>query len=141
MAKKRPRNDTHDKIEDLALYRYMVDLTNYMFTVIESFPKKERMGLTEAVKTSTLTMMRDTIIVGVSDEKVGVLERLNYELKYLKVLVRIAFLKKYISEHRLEIWAGKITEADNVVVGWGRRLGMRAGGDAGEKVKEKGAKA
>ena len=77
MAKKRPRNDTHDKIEDLALYRYMVDLTNYMFTVIESFPKKERMGLTEAVKTSTLTMMRDTIIVGVSDEKVGVLERLN----------------------------------------------------------------
>ncbi len=132
-GRKRPRSDTHDRIEDLALYRYAIDLTNYMLTVLEGFPKKERFGLTMEIKASTLRLLRDTIITGVDDDKAPTLMRLNYEMKYLKALVRVAFLKKYINEKRLEVWASKITEADKIVVGWTRRLGASAQRSAEER--------
>lgn len=118
------RRDTHDKIEDLALYKHVMDLANYMYAIIESLPENERSGVIEPITESTLKIMKDTVTVGVCNDKAEVLERLNYEMKYLKALIRVLFLRKYISEHKLEVWVGKITNANNVVVGWSKKYGV-----------------
>jgi hypothetical protein len=112
---------THDKIEDLILYRKTQALLAYTYQRLANFPKRERMGLTMDIKNRTVGIYDLVIRVAMAKDKLPILQKLNLELKLLKGMVRLAYWNRYIKVRNLEAWATKLTEINNIVVGWGSK--------------------
>jgi hypothetical protein len=114
---------TKDLVEDLEIYKQVQWLVSYSTNALVKFPKKEKFrgGVAYVIAEETYGCMRSAIEIGVRKEKFDSLSDLDIRLKYLKAIVRIAFTKRYISEKNLEVWITKLTDINNIVVGWRKK--------------------
>ena len=51
-------------------------------------------------------------------ENMKYLNKLDIELKVLKMLIRISYKRKYINVNNYEAWSRKITNVSNLMGGW-----------------------
>lgn len=108
-------------LEDLKIYKQYVELIYYTFEILEKYPKKERFALSNEIKTATLEGIRKIIQAQKEYQKqkrLETLHQLDLNLKYLKVMIRISYKKKYINNKNYASWSRKLTNISNMMGAW-----------------------
>jgi hypothetical protein len=109
-------------------------LLNYTYTLIEKFPKHEKLGLMQAIRGRTEDVV-ELILEAASfysrdRNREQLLRTADIRIKMIAVLVEYAYNKRYITDKNLTAWASKLSDLDDAVVAW-------AMGSGKEKEKEK----
>ncbi len=108
-------------VEDLIIYKQFLELIYYMENICEKYPKSEKNSLVSTIKNVTYESLKDVIKafkVYEKDNKLKYLNDLDSNLKFLKVLIRISYRKKYINKKNYEAWSRKIANIGNLLGGW-----------------------
>ncbi len=111
----------NDKLEELKLYQFYVDLLFYIYQITEKYPKHEKLGLVSDIKNISFSGL-ECLIDAQKDfnpkNRLIYLNKLDSKLKSLKVLVRISYKFKYINGKNYAAWSRKITNVSNLMNGW-----------------------
>jgi hypothetical protein len=97
-------------------------LLNYTYTLIEKFPKHEKLGLMQAIRGRTENVV-ELILEAASfysrdRNREQLLRTADIRIKMIAVLVEYAYNKRYITDKNLTAWAGKLSDLDDAVVAW-----------------------
>src|SRR5574344_21108 len=106
-------------LEDLKLYQKYLDLIYYSNEILKKYPKYEKDALVSNIKNTLYEGIR--IIMFINREKnkrMCYLNKLDINLKMLKVLVRVSFKSKYINVNNYNAYSKKITEINNLMMGF-----------------------
>ncbi len=107
--------------EDLIIYKQYLMLIFYTEEICLKYPKVEKYSLVLNIKNTTYNGIKE-IIFAYNDyrkeDKIVHLKRLDSELKFLKVLIRISYKRKFISSKNYNAWVKKITNISNLLGGW-----------------------
>lgn len=104
-------------------------LLNYTYTLIEKFPKHEKLGLMQAIRSRTEDVV-ELVLEAASfysreRNREQLLRQADIRIKMIAVLVEYAYNKRYITDKNLTAWAGKLSDLDDAVVGWAMSLGRK----------------
>lgn len=106
------------EVENLIIYKAVLDMIYYSETLLTNFSKIERNLLVKDIRTINFDIMR--LILRVHKEKNmskknHYLNEIDINLKMLKVYVKLSFKKKYINSKNYVTWDRKITNISNLV--------------------------
>jgi len=118
----KPKNMT--AADDLLMYTKMVDFLSWLFPVLNTFPKSQRMVLSQAISKSALTCLR--LIVSarsarVPRRKASILFELNVELECLRKLLTVAHNIGFLNAKRTENGIKQLIELGKMCGGWLKR--------------------
>ena len=108
-------------VEDLIIYKQYLELIYYMEKILMKYPKCERFALVTNIKNNTYAGMKYIILAYKAfkrDEKFNYLNKLDVNLKMLKVFIRISYKQKYINVKNYAAWSRKIANIGNLLGGW-----------------------
>ncbi len=97
------------------------DLIEYIYVLINKFPKGETFNLTSDIKKNLFECLEALVFAkNVIDKKLKVKYIMVAEAKLniLNVLVRIARKNSYIKPKNYSVWSYKITEISDMLVKW-----------------------
>jgi hypothetical protein len=128
------------------MYYEMGMLMDYMYVILEKFPKKqkERFGLGNDIKALTNGCMLQVIrIINYNpfSNREEMLRELSANLKMMCVFAKIAYKQRLVSDRQLQAWVRNVTKVDNLAVGiamWMEAEGRKAEREErkkGEKIK------
>lgn len=105
-----------------SMYAKAGKLLSYTYTIVLKFPKKQRYynGLAMDIKHQTHEIMLQVIrIVSYNpyNNREQLLRELSVNLKFLAMLVRVAYKKHHISDRNLDVWTRMTTDVDDLAVG------------------------
>jgi len=105
--------------DDLVIFRKHYDFTLYFYPVIDNFPKREKFAMCTKLKNKLYRIM-DLIIDAneTQGSKIRFLDRIDDELKKLKVQIRLAKDMHYLSIRKHKIVVKKIDEIGRLLGGW-----------------------
>ena len=109
------------EVDDLIIYKQYIELIYYTEQITEKYPKSEKVALVTTIKTTTYNGIKNIIDAYKSyekQEKIHHLNQLDTNLKFLKVLIRISYKRRYISNKNYTAWAKKLTNLSNLLGGW-----------------------
>ena len=112
-------------IETVLLYKINFDMIYYSEMLLTKFPKYERNQLVKNIRDTNFEIMRFIIKAykePSKSKKIYYLNEIDVNLKMLKVYVRIAYKKKYISSRNYGAYSRKITNVNNVLLSWFSRV-------------------
>lgn len=105
------------------IYKQYIELIYYTEMITDKYPKHEKTALVSTIKNTTYTGCKNIIDAYKAyerSEKLSYLGELDSNLKFLKVLIRVSYKRKYISNRNYTSWAKKITNIGNLLGGWFR---------------------
>lgn len=110
--------------DDLLMYTKMVDFLSWLFPILNTFPKSQRMVFAQAISNSALTCLR--LIVSarnarLSRRKASILFELNVELECLRKLLTVAHQIGFLSAKRTENGMKQLMELGKMCGGWLKR--------------------
>lgn len=111
----------NNEVENLIIYRQFVELIYYTLSVLPKYPKVERTSLCEDIKQTTYRGLECILYayrVYDKSEKLNYLTELDIKLKFIKVLIRISYKKKYISSKNYAAWSKKLFNIGGLLGGW-----------------------
>lgn len=111
------RNKINNAKNPLMLQVKVFDVMLYAHKVMKQFPKDEKFQLVAAIKETEKLTMHMIIDMEKKYAKKTVLQKIDTELEYMRVLVRLAYKCEYINEHRRHVWIGHIDEAGRILGG------------------------
>lgn len=109
------------KVEELIIYKQYIELLYYTELITEKFPKSEKLSLVATIKSTSYDGIKKIIEAYkayTKEEKIAYLSSLDSDLKFLKVLVRISYKRKYITHNNHTAWVKKLTNICNLLGGW-----------------------
>lgn len=107
--------------EDLMIYKQYIELIYYTEMITEKYTKVEKLSLVSTIKNTTYDGIKNIINAFKQYNKVDKLRYLGLldsNLKFLKVLIRVSYKRKYISNKNYTAWVKKITNISNLLGGW-----------------------
>ena len=107
--------------EDLIIYKEYMILLQYTEHIVIKYPKIERNVMVEDIRKRTYEGMAYIIYASKEmdrNKRIKILNRLDGNLKILKVLIRISYKKKYINSKNYYAWSKKITNIGMLTGGW-----------------------
>lgn len=107
--------------KDLLIYTKMVDFLAWLFPILNTFPKNQRLTLCQQISSSALTCLR--LIVSarnarVPRRKVSLLFELNVELEILRKLLTVAHSVGFLNAKRTENGMKQLLEMGKMCGGW-----------------------
>lgn len=109
------------ELESLLIYNRYLDLIYYVHNILNKYPKTEKHSLVSEIKKTVYNGM-EYIIMAQKEfnrkDRMKELNKLDVNLKMLKVLVRLSHKKKYINNKNYAAWSRKITDISNLMGGW-----------------------
>lgn len=112
-------------MKDMILYQKVYDFMLYLFPIVDRMPKHEKFTLQAQIKNSVYTLLRLTIDIQKSKQKVKLLFDFDRELEYLKTLILFSNDKKpsCMSANSRKVSMGKLVEIGKIVGGMIKRFG------------------
>lgn len=110
-----------EELEKLVIYKQYVEMVYYTLNIILKFPEKENFTLVQDIKNVTYEGLYNIIYAQKEYNKrsrLAYLNKLDANLKMLKVLTRVAHKKKYITSKNYLAWSKKIANLSNLMAGW-----------------------
>ena len=104
-------------MESLALYQKLVDVSDWLFPVVDNFPKREKFAICTQIKNSTYSLIRDSIRFQKSRDKLHWLFRLDTELAMLRFLIRHAHERRYLGMKGYHHVSGMLGEIGRILGG------------------------
>ena len=108
-------------LESLMIYKQYVELIDYTLTILMKFPKSEKFAMVVDIKKITYDGINAIIYAQKENnrsKRATILNKLDADLKILKVLIRISKKKKYINSRNYTAWSKKLTNINNLTLGW-----------------------
>lgn len=108
-------------VEELMIYKQYIELIYYTEMITEKYPKCEKLSLVSTIKNTTYNGIKYIINAYKQYDKADKLNNLSLldnEIKFLKVLVRVSYKRKYINNNNYKAWSKKITNICNLLGGW-----------------------
>lgn len=108
-------------VEDLVIYQKYMDLIYYMEMLIEKYPKVARSSIGASIRVSTYDGMKCILYAYKmydKKDKLNYLNKLDVNLKMIKVLIRVSYNKKYIKLKNYEAWSRKLNKIGVCLGGW-----------------------
>ena len=109
------------ELDELKIYKQYDELVYYTEMILKKYPKSERFSLVTSIKNKTYEGLECIIRaykVYEKKDKYKYLNELDIYLKTLIVLIRVSYKNKYISSKNYSAWAKKITNINNLMLGW-----------------------
>lgn len=110
---------------ELPVFVKWYEFLNWLFLTTEKFPKKARFTLSERLNNLGLDMVEDLVEARYSKEKWRILQRSNLRLEKMRVLLRICYEQKFISQNNYKHAMYSLHEVGSMLGGW---LRQQAGG-------------
>lgn len=113
--------DNKKNVEELNIYKQYITLLYYTEMITEKYPKVEKQSLVATIKNTTYSGIKNIIEAYKyfdKKDKLNSLNKLDMDLKMLKVLIRVSHKKKYINHKNYEAWSKKINNIGNLLGGW-----------------------
>ncbi|TXF11946.1 diversity-generating retroelement protein Avd [Pelomicrobium methylotrophicum] len=101
-----------------ALIEKLEELDAYSHQVMHQWPKIERHVLAAEVRASLLRARRLCAVAWKRRQKSSALFDLDIEIEVLRHFVRKAYRLRYITAHRLHVWARHIDEIGRMIGAW-----------------------
>lgn len=122
MTTVKPESMTAPK--DLLIYTKMVDFLSWLFPILNTFPKTQRLTLCQQISNSALTCLR--LIVSARNarmprRKASLLFELNVELEVLRKLLTVAHNVGFLNAKRTENGMKQLLEMGKMCGGWLKR--------------------
>lgn len=108
-------------VTELTIYKQYMELIYYTEMICEKYPKREKLALVTTIKNTTYEGMEKILCAYKfydKDSKLKNLNKLDVNLKMLKVLVRVSYRRKYINNKNYEAWSKKLTNIGALLGGW-----------------------
>jgi|JI10StandDraft_1071094.scaffolds.fasta_scaffold1395332_2 hypothetical protein len=110
--------------DDLLMYTYMVDFLAWLFPILNTFPKSQRMVIVQAISNSALQCLR--LIVSARSarlprRKANLLFELNVELEVLRKLLTVAHTIGFLNTKRTENGMKQLLTLGKMCGGWQKR--------------------
>lgn len=107
--------------EQLNIYKQTLELIYYTEEILIKYPKVEKTALVSTIKLTTYDSMK--LIIEISkcynkQKKLNLLNELDSKLKFLKVLIRVSYKRKYINSNNYGAWSKKLLNIGNLLGGW-----------------------
>lgn len=109
-------------MKNFALYEKLNDLADYLFPVVDNFPKREKFALCTQIKNCVHGMIRHTVRAQKSKDKLRWLFEVDVELEVLRHFIRHSFSLRYFSARRLKIITGHVAEVGRITGGLIKRF-------------------
>ncbi len=103
------------------IYKQYIELIYYTEMITDKYPKHEKLSLVTTIKNTTYQGIKNIIEAYKSyhvADKLTYLGELDSNLKFLKVLIRVSYKRKYINNRNYTAWVKKITNIANMLGGW-----------------------
>ena len=107
--------------EDLMIYKQLLQLIYYTEDICKKYPKSEKLSIVTNIKNATYDCIKNVLDAYKTydkKEKLIYLNKLDSNLKFLKVLIRVSYRNKYISNKNCVAWIKKVTNICNLLGGW-----------------------
>lgn len=110
--------------KDLLMYTKMADFLTWLFPILNTFPKNQRLVLSQQISTSALTCLR--LIVSARNARLprrraSLLFELNVELEVLRKLLTVAHTIGFLNAKRTENGMNQLLELGKMCGGWLKR--------------------
>jgi len=104
-------------LQKFALYEKLCDLTDWLFPIIDKWPKFEKFALATQTKNCVHDMVKCTIRAQKSQKKVVWLYEADIQLQTLRHFLRHAHSRRYLSNRRLYLVTEKLEEVGRILGG------------------------
>ncbi len=103
---------------ELPLFEHWNRFLDWLLDRLERFPKDTRFTLAQRMANLALDALEAVIEATYSRERLPILQRLNLILEKLRVLVRPAHRRRYLSDAQYEFAARELLTAGRMTGGW-----------------------
>ncbi len=104
-------------MDKLVLYQKLNDMADWLFPIVDRFPRAEKFALCTQIKNSVYALMKLTIRAQKAREKLRWLYEVDIELEILRSLIRHAHVRKYLSHKKYETVSKMLSEVGRVLGG------------------------
>ena len=94
----------------------------WFFPIVDNFPKFEKFVLCTQIKNLVLEISRIIIRANKSKSKKRFLYRIYVKLEELRLLIRFAHEREYLSHKKYELASKKVNEIGRLLGGWLKSL-------------------
>ena len=109
-------------MQNFALYERLCDLSDWLFPVIDKWPKSEKFALCTQAKNCVHDMTKLAIRAQKSRDKVRWLYEIDVQLQMLRHFLRHAHGRRYLTNHRLRVATEMIEEIGRIIGGLIKRF-------------------
>ena len=102
-------------VSELIIYKQYLELIYYTEMICEKYPKREKLAIVSTIKNTTYDDMKEIISAYKFYDKDN---KLDINLKMLKVLIRVSYKRKYITLKNYEAWSKKLHNIGSLLGGW-----------------------
>jgi four helix bundle protein len=99
------------------LWQKAEDFVEYLFPIIDRFPKHEKFALCSQIKNTCYDILKMIVRTNKSKQKISGLYEIDAQLEMLRWLIRHSFRRKYLSPHCYETAAKMVDELGRIVGG------------------------
>jgi len=104
--------------EDYPIFVQWLAATDWILDLLEKYPKSVRFTLTTRMANLTLDVMEGIIEAIYTKQRSYILGRINLYIEKLRILFRISFTRKYISQKQYEYASVLLDETGRMAGGW-----------------------
>ena len=111
--------------DELLIYTKMVDFLDWLFPILNTFPKNQRLVITQQISNSALDCLR--LIISARNarspkKRSSLLFELNVELEVLRKLIGVAHSIGFLNTKRTENGMKQLLEIGKMCGGWIKRF-------------------
>lgn len=104
-------------MEGFILWQKMEDFVDWLFPIVDRFPKHEKFALCSQIKNTCYGILQQIIRTNKSKQKLSGLYEIDTQLEYLRWVLRYSHRRKYLSHHSYETAGKKVAEIGRIIGG------------------------
>ena len=105
-------------LRDLTIFQKTYELIQYLYPMVNKFPKNQRFVLGQRIENSALGVLEGIIVANNELDKEEALKKTSVELEKLRIFMRLAKDLKFVSFKQYEYVSGLINEIGKMLGGW-----------------------
>ncbi|GHU65116.1 hypothetical protein FACS189447_03490 [Spirochaetia bacterium] len=104
-------------LKDFILWQKAEDLVEYLFPIVDRFPKHEKFALCSEIKNLCYDMMKGIIRTNKMRNKTQGIYELDTQIEMLRWFVRHSHKRRYLADRSYETTAKKVDEIGRIIGG------------------------
>jgi hypothetical protein len=109
-------------LENYPLFEKWTTIQDWIMDVAEKYPKNARFTLANRTINHALDVQEKLIEAIYSKKRLALLYQINIYVEKIRVLLRIAWRRRFIGEKQFEFAAREINEFGSMIGGWIKKL-------------------
>jgi four helix bundle protein len=113
------KNQDEDKWDEtVPIFIEWYDFLKWLFITTDKFPKKSRFTFTDRINNAALDVLEDLVEARYSRDKLRILRAANLRLERIRILLRVCFEMKFLSQKSFEHSIRSINVTGRMLGGW-----------------------